>query len=145
MRALRSLWDGIRADLGGLGAHLPLRVALVVFTLALHIGFFLPKVPSVGSADGVPGIDKVVHIGVFALTVWAAGRLLAPVRRFPIGWVAIAAFAQAWLIELVQSTMPNRSADPLDVLADTAGIALGLLLWSWERRRARRALSASSV
>lgn len=144
MTVLHGVWRRAHSDLQRIGASLPLRLALLALALLLHLGFFLPKVPDVGGADGIPGLDKIVHIGVFALTVWAAGRLLAPIGRFPIGWVAIAAFAQAWLIELVQSTMPNRAADPMDVLADVAGIAVGLLAWHLERRR-RLAMLAGDV
>ena len=94
------------------------RIALVVIALAANIGFYLPKVPAAGGAGGIPGLDKVVHISVFALTVWAVGRLVAPVRRFPMGWVVLGALTHAGLIELVQSFEPARSADPGDLLAD---------------------------
>ena len=132
------LWHRVQTDLETLGANLPLRLFIVILAVAANVGFYLPKVPSAGGVGSVPGLDKVVHVGVFALTVWALGRLLAPVRRFPIGWVALAAFAHAGLIEMIQSVMPNRSADLLDVLADTVGIALGLVLWHLERRRRRQ-------
>lgn len=132
------LWNRVRRDLEALGANLPLRLLIVILTLAANVGFYLPKVPAAGGAGGIPGLDKVVHISVFALTVWAVGRLVAPVRRFPMGWVVLGALTHAGLIELVQSFEPARSADPGDLLADAVGVALGLALWHLERRRHRR-------
>ncbi|MCG7310241.1 VanZ family protein [Brachybacterium sp. ACRRE] len=117
------------------------RVRVLVAGLALlaNIGFYLPSVPDTGPAGPVR-IDTVYHVGVFALTVWAFGRLLAPARRFPIGWVVLAAAAHAVIIEVLQGALlPHRSADPGDVLADLVGIAIGVLAWTAEQRIRRRA------
>ena len=83
---------------------------------------------------------------VFALTVWAAGRVLAPVKRFPMGWVVIAALVHAGLIELIQSlAMPERAGTTGDLAADVVGIALGLGLWIGERQRRRRLLENPEI
>ncbi|WP_341856784.1 VanZ family protein [Brachybacterium sp. GPGPB12] len=88
---------------------------------------------------GLPGLDKAVHLLLFAATVFTAGRVLAPARRFPIGWVVVAALVHALVVELVQhAAIPGRSGDPLDVLFDVVGIALGLGLWAGERIAAPR-------
>lgn len=127
------------------GGSLPWRVGALVLALALNIGFYLPVVPSEVPGAGAPGVDKLVHLVVFALSVWAAGRLLAPRLRFPMGWVVIVALAHALLIELIQlALLPERGAEGADILADVIGIALGVGLWLGERlRRAPRRMPAA--
>lgn len=121
-------------DLRGIGASPIARAAIALLALAANIGFYLPSVPDVPAPPSL-GLDKLVHVGVFALTVWAIGRLCAPVRRFPMGWVVLAALAHALAIEVLQGAlMPERSADVADVLADSLGIAAGVLAWHLERR-----------
>ncbi len=103
-------------------------VALGVQLLALY----LP-----GSAEGplelagLPGADKVVHAFLFGVPVYLLGRLT---RR--VGLVAIGFAVHAVVSELVQRWfVPYRDGDPLDALADLAGIGLAVLLL---RRRPRR-------
>ncbi|MGO1978031.1 VanZ family protein [Brachybacterium tyrofermentans] len=122
------------------GGSLPGRLVVLVIALVLNIGFYLPSLPDGTPGTGTVGLDKVVHLLVFALTVWAAGRVLAPRRRFPMGWIVIVAFAHGLLIELVQlALLPERGAEAVDVLFDVIGIALGLGLWLGERLRHERA------
>ena len=71
-----------------LAGWLARRTGLLGLALVLNIGFFLPM--SQGGI-GLPGLDKAVHLLLFAATVFTAGRVLAPARRFPIGWVVVAA------------------------------------------------------
>ncbi|MBK8459614.1 MAG: VanZ family protein [Micropruina sp.] len=72
---------------------------------------------------GPPGLDKVVHVALFAvptaLLIWWTGR-----RR-----LVVCAFAvHAVVSELVQGyVIPNRSLEALDMLADVVGIGLA---WS---------------
>ncbi len=122
------------------GGALSWRAGALVLALLVNLAFYLPALPQDLPGSATPGIDKLVHVVVFALTVWAAGRLLAPRRRFPIGWVVLVALAHAVLIELVQIMLPGRSGELLDVLADVVGIALGVVAWAVERtlRRAAR-------
>lgn len=136
---LRRLPDEIRR----VGGSLPLRAGLLLLALLLNLGFYLPSLPEGTPGAGVPGLDKVVHLVVFGLTVFAAGRLLAPRRRFPMGWVVVVAIAHALLIELLQwVALPQRSGDLGDVLFDVLGIALGAGLWIGERYRRRTAEAA---
>lgn len=80
--------------------------------------------PTAPSAPGLPGIDKVVHVAAFGAVVWA-GRT-AGLRRWP---VVLAALLHAPLSEGVQHwVLPGRSGDPLDVVADLVGVAVGALL-----------------
>lgn len=129
---LRRLPDEIRR----VGGSLPWRAGLLALAMLLNIGFYLPALPQNTPGLGVPGLDKAVHLLVFALTVFTAGRLLAPRKRFPMGWVVIVAFVHALLIELVQLVaLPQRSGDGVDLLFDVIGIALGVGLWLGERLR----------
>ena len=83
--------------------------------------------PSGGGASPFPGSDKVVHLLLFAALAatarWCFGALLPAL-------VAVAAYAP--VSELVQALLlPGRSGDPLDVVADLVGAALG---WTLGRR-----------
>ncbi len=50
-------------------------------------------------------------------------------------WVAV---ALSVTVELVQLTLPDRYTDPLDVLANSAGAALGFVTARWLHSRRRR-------
>lgn len=119
--------------------------ALLLLAAVANIGFYLPEVPAAPGGIDIAGGDKAFHAGVFALTAWSLGRVLAPAaaltpagrpRRFPIGWVVLGCLAHAVVIEIVQGALlADRSASIADVAADAAGIALGVGLWALERRR----------
>ena len=99
----------------------------MLFALVLAgqlVVLYAPRAPSTG---GVPGLDKVVHVVVFGLVVWAGLR--AGVAR-PL--VILVSVVQAPVSELLQwAVLPQRSGDPLDLVADLVGCALG---W-WVARR----------
>lgn len=148
MDALSEFFSRLPAEVRRAGGSLPARAAVLVLALVANVGFYLPSIPAAAPGAGVPGVDKIVHVGVFTLTVWAAGRLLAPAQRFPMGWVVLAAIAHALLIEVIQAALlPERSADGADLLADLAGVALGLGIWGAERvwRERREAASFDEV
>lgn len=131
----------------GAAVTLPTPYTRTVLTTVLSLllaaianaGFFLPKLPETGEqVTALPYPDKVVHVLIFAFTTWAIVRLVAPRRarmarkpdptavRGRVMACVIALIAWAWVIEGIQSFMPNRSADPTDVAADAIGIALGV-------------------
>jgi VanZ family protein len=146
MDAVAEFLRRIPAEIDRAGGSLPWRAGLLGLALLVNIGFYLPSLPEGTPGAGTPGLDKAVHLLVFALTVFAAGRLLAPRRRFPIGWVALVALVHAVVIELVQLVaMPDRSADVADVLFDAVGIALGLARGAGERGRRRAAAEREVV
>ena len=72
------------------------------------------------------GWDKANHALAFASlafsSVWAVWR---EPRRW--GWLAAALLAYGGGIEIVQTLLPPREGEWLDLLADGVGIALGLL------------------
>ena len=110
-------------------------VAAGLAVMAQLVGLYAPE-PPVG-AHWFPGADKVQHALAFALPVllipWADTLRRRAVSRPPrarllvvVVWVSA---AHAVVSELVQHTAyAGRAGDPLDVLADWSGIAVGGLL-----------------
>ena len=88
------------------------------------------RLPAIGFS--FPGLDKLLHAGYFFLT----GLLAVRAARFGEGWsrtrtaVRLVLFAILWgcLDEIHQSFVPMRSVEFADVLADTAGVALAVIL-----------------
>ncbi|WP_058235118.1 VanZ family protein [Devriesea agamarum] len=126
----------IPQELRAVGASTVWRLVFVAVAIVANVGFYLPKVPAVPGGLTIPGLDKVVHGVVFALTAWALLRILAPRRRFPAGWVVLLLLCHAGVIELVQGwLLSGRSADAWDVLADVVGIVVGVVGWRFEQVR----------
>ena len=102
------------------GAVLWLLLAITVATQLVVL--YAPSAPSVSPFCNS---DKAVHVVVFLVPVLLA--LLAGLRPR----VVVAVFAaHAVASELVQhALLPGRSGDPLDVVADLAGVGLGVLVW----------------
>jgi VanZ family protein len=97
------------------------RLLLALAVVVQLVVLYAPRAPSTGP---VPGVDKLVHATVFAAVAWAAVRC-----GFARPLVAAVLAAHAVLSELVQAgLLPGRSGDPLDVVADVAGVVLVLLL-----------------
>lgn len=76
--------------------------------------------------------DKLGHALAFAALGVAAALSWPPSSRASMR-VAVALLAYGAIIEIVQGTLPSRSADGLDWVADAAGAAMGL----WAVRAAR--------
>ncbi|GAA4416676.1 hypothetical protein GCM10023169_11830 [Georgenia halophila] len=95
-------------------------VSLVVQLLVLY----MPDAPDAPGGVEIPGADKAAHLLVFAAVSYAALRAGVP-RTLVVGY----GLGQALLSELVQHLwLPLRTGDPLDLLADLAGVALALTL-----------------
>lgn len=76
--------------------------------------------------DGELPMDKLRHLAAFGVLAWVAAQGWGLGRA--TGWrIAAALLAYGVFIELVQSRVPGRHASAADVLADIAGIALGLV------------------
>jgi VanZ family protein len=74
-----------------------------------------------------PGLDKLGHLLTFAALSVPTALLL--VRRPGRAWrVLVLGLAYGGAIEIVQSFLPWRSAEWLDLAADGAGVLLGLAL-----------------
>ncbi|MGY1725277.1 VanZ family protein [Blastococcus sp. SYSU DS0533] len=103
------------------------------FAVALLLSAVVLFLPASGVPTAPPGTDKVVHLLVFAALA-VTGRW-AGVPRVPLG---SALLAYALGSELVQGLTPiGRTMSVPDVVADVAGMVLGLLAWEASTRRTR--------
>lgn len=115
----------------GVGRWVLLALGLAFLLIQLY-GLYAPAQPE--GPDGLldlPGMDKLAHLGMFALPALF-------LRAAGVRWRLLAAVfaAHAVLSEVIQGTLlPHRSADPLDALADVAGLSLGLLVGTAILRR----------
>lgn len=109
------------------------RLLLVLLVLVISWLAFSPRPPVVLST----GWDKSNHMLAF-FTLAFVMRL-----GFRGHWslTALSLLGYGVLIELVQSMVPGREADAMDVLADSLGLLPGLLLAMALQRVARRRLA----
>ncbi|MFC7432828.1 MULTISPECIES: hypothetical protein [unclassified Agrococcus] len=118
-------------------AHARRRRALpwVAFAAAVGIQLWGLYAPSTPDGPGIPGLDKVAHVGMFALAM-ATGVIAG----LPPRLLAAALLVHAGISEVVQGALlPTRSGDAWDAVADAAGIALGWLVATpFAPSRARR-------
>lgn len=85
----------------------------------------LAPLPAVGPE--LPQGDKLKHaLAYVALSHWFV-QLLPPWR------CVLGLFAYGLLIEILQAQTTSRQAEVLDLVANLAGIALGLALMRWRR------------
>jgi len=94
-------------------------------------GWALVVLVTVGSVipgavmDELAPSDKLMHgFAYFLLMIWFAG--LYTKQRHAV--IALLLIAFGSLLEIVQSRLPYRFFDPMDLLANATGVALGLLL-----------------
>lgn len=100
-------------------------LVLLAVSLALQLwALYKPGSPGPEQLP-FPHADKVVHFVLFLLPAVALARLRAP-RWAP--WLLV---AHAPLSEAIQSLIPHRGVDPLDIVADVVGIAVGCWLGRW--------------
>jgi VanZ family protein len=102
-----------------------LGVALAVQLIAVYA-------PDAPGGPEISGLDKVIHVFIFAAPALAA--LMVGVRaRLALGILAM----HAPISELIQHfVIPHREGDVLDVVADLGGVVLGGLAYVvWNRRQ----------
>jgi VanZ family protein len=105
-------------------SSIPLGWRRAVLVLALVTIFVLSLMPVPEGLQVFSWQDKVEHAGAFAmLGLMAAFACLRPARLWVLGLLVYGA-----LIELAQSTVPYRSADPADWAADAIGVAIAVLV-----------------
>jgi VanZ family protein len=110
------------------------RLAWGAFTLAVVVNLVALYLPRVGGEELFPGVDKVVHLSIFA-AVALTGRWVG-LPAWPLGAVLVVHAVES---ELVQHFwLPHRDGDPADAMADTLGVLVGLLLAALLARRAVR-------
>lgn len=72
--------------------------------------------------------DKIEHAGsYFLLMIWFAGLY----RRSRHPWIALSLLVLGIALEVLQLGTTTRTFDVRDMLADAAGILLGLMLSMW--------------
>jgi hypothetical protein len=122
-------WDWGGAHLLALLRRMP-RWTWAVLAVGLNLlVLYAPRAPSVASG-GLP-VDKLVHMVVFAMPTVALARAGVPLR-----WAASVMAAHGPISELVQHNLLNhRSGDPFDVLADLAGVGIGVAIMSRSPQR----------
>jgi VanZ family protein len=106
------------------------RVMLTLLCVVAGCFAFTPGRPPGPDFDGVDKLHHLLAFGSMATAGslgWQTGRRAA--LRVAVGLLGYGAF-----IELVQSQLPTRSADWMDLLTDALGIAGGLLLVALLRR-----------
>lgn len=105
------------------------------FAVAVLVSLVVLFTPAADVPSAAPGVDKVVHLLLFAVLA-LTGRW-AGVRPGPLV-LCLAAYAA--LSEVLQALTPlARSGSAADLLADLAGIGLGLAGWRSVRSRRRQA------
>lgn len=104
------------------------RLALGLAMVVQLVVLYSPR--GVGGPQ-IAGLDKVVHILIFAAPVLAA--LMVGIGA---AWVLAIFVVHGPVSELIQYfALPHRSGDVFDALADIAGVAIGALVYVvWKRR-----------
>ena len=95
------------------------------FAVAVLVSLAVLFAPASDVPSAPPGVDKVVHLLLFAV-------LAATGRWAGVGWrvLGVLLVAYAGVSELLQSLdVLNRSTSVADWLADVVGMVLGLLGW----------------
>ncbi|WP_299786860.1 VanZ family protein [uncultured Shewanella sp.] len=103
-----------------------LALALILIS---YLVFSRPSYPQL-----LPHMDKVGHLGSFFCLSYLTHLAFRPRWQY----LAITLAGYALFIELVQSTLPYRSASVGDFIADMAGVML-FYLSQWSYRRYFRA------
>lgn len=97
--------------------------------ILILIAILMPAndIPSVG----IPGIDKVVHCGMFGfLTLCFYGEYYYKHKRKPKGLYTMGIIGlYAALTEFMQHFVEGRSCDLIDWLADALGIILAVIVF----------------
>jgi VanZ family protein len=103
--------------------------------LLMAVIFALSAQPDLGTGLGTWDtiLRKAAHMAEFGLLWWLWARALG--HR---GWAAVIAVAYAISDELHQTTVEGRHGSPVDVLIDSAGVAIAIAV-TRARRRARAA------
>ncbi|PIE56774.1 MAG: hypothetical protein CSA34_02080 [Desulfobulbus propionicus] len=107
--------------------------------------FFLSHQPgdSFAQLPGFPGLDKLVHAGIYAVLAWASCLAHPDSSSGLRHGLQITAFCLLYGIsdEFHQAFVPHRSPSLLDLGADGLGASFAVVLWHRWRRRHLRGLS----
>jgi hypothetical protein len=107
------------------------RAVAVTWLLIMTFLFFLPgsALPKEAWLEEIY-FDKWVHVGLFAVLIFLWRSAFGLNTSYYNGILLFAAVLYGLSVEFIQlNWVPNRSFDLFDLLADTIGSFLGLLLW----------------
>jgi VanZ family protein len=96
----------------------------VIFVSYAVVVAILSLQPGDGSSIGP--YDKVAHLVTYGIFAALAHRMNLSARHYV--YVCIGIVAYGGLLEVAQSFVPGREMSVLDLLANTLGVALALLL-----------------
>ncbi|WP_335909128.1 VanZ family protein [Shewanella indica] len=98
---------------------------LIALAVISYLVFSKPNYP-----QSIPNLDKVGHIGSFFALAWLTYLAFRP--RWYLMFATLAGYG--FLIEMVQSRLPYRSADMADFVADMTGVVLFYVsLWGYRK------------
>jgi len=93
-------------------------------------------IPTPGPSDKLIHVAEYVPVGVLALRWWVGGARSRRGSAAGLALVVVLGALFALSDEAHQMFVPGRTADGLDVLADTLGVAIGGWAYlGWRRRR----------
>jgi VanZ family protein len=121
----------------------PLLYIGLIFSLS-SFSHFSVELPS------IPHIDKVMHFGEYFILALLLARALYSIKSGRMGWkvfwiTLLFAAVLGGLDEVYQKTVPHRSSDPFDALADTIGGITGAYCYVFFRIRFARKEKESSA
>ena len=102
-----------------------MKYATLIVSLLIIIAVLIPgsNLPDVG----LGGLDKIVHIGMFA--TWAvAVRNDFYNQRLKFFSLFLAGLVFSFLTEVLQLLVEGRTFDVYDMLADAIGLLIGLMM-----------------
>ena len=112
-------------------------IVAILWTLLILAACSIPgkDIPSIN----IVSFDKFAHFGVFAGYGWLWMWALRGALNRRMKWVLASGFAYAIFTEIYQGFLPfEREPDPLDALADIAGLVTAVLLYrALQKRRGR--------
>jgi len=84
----------------------------------------------------IPNIDKAIHFTLYFVFTFLSLFASSIKERKNIPWIIILMFAICFITEFLQKIMPyGRSFDYHDMLANSCGILLGLLLFNYIKKQ----------
>lgn len=104
------------------------RILAVLWTLCVIAGLSIPgqDLPQTSLLQ----FDKLIHVGIFVVFAWLWMRAIDSITRMRAGGVFAFGVIFAIMTEIYQGMLPfERSPDPLDAMADTVGILIGIALF----------------
>lgn len=102
-------------------------------TLIILILSLLPKDMMVPEP---PFSDKIAHFLAYGAVTWVGAMAASSTRRRV--YLGLAMLALGILLEFAQAFVPGRTPEMLDGVANLGGVAGGILIAQWQRRRQPR-------